>query len=287
MSRSMTAFAAQMAEINGLSISWEIRSVNHRYLDISLRLADSFKALEPEIRAMISTTLLRGKIDCTLQIKRDTAAIDCEVNHNTVKQMLSSIAEIENLLNNPKAFSALDILTLPGVLQEQGVDSHQLSDPVLKLLETALADLVEARQREGQKLNALVQQRCELLKAQVVLAKQRAPLVLQNLREKIQVRISEVSASPDSDRLEQELVYLAQKLDVDEELDRLDSHIEEGFNVVKQDGAIGRRLDFLMQEMNREANTLASKSADTKTTQIAVEMKVLIEQMREQVQNIE
>lgn len=288
MSRSMTAFASEKMDFNGYLISWEMRSVNHRYLDLSLRLPDSFRFLEPDIRSIISNALKRGKIDCSLQCKK-TECTDSgfNIDHGTVERLFSAIREIESSLEKPRPCSALEVLAWPGVIQEPQPDSANLTTSALKLLELTLKSLVETRVREGAKLAKLIEDRCALLSEQIGLARDRMPIILQNIRESIEARLREVACSPDSDRLEQEFVYLTQKLDVSEELDRLNSHIEEVKNVLKSHEPIGRRLDFLMQELNREANTLGSKSADSQTTQACVEMKVLIEQMREQVQNIE
>lgn len=288
MIRSMTAFANEKSEIDGWLISWEIRSVNHRFLDLSLRLPEGFRFLEPEIRASTAKILTRGKVEYTLLCKKnEMESTNLCINHRAIKQLLSSVDEIEGILTNPKAYSALEVLAWPGIVGESEPDGKQLSTHILKLLEVALQNLVSAREREGQQLAHLIKERCTLLKSQVLSARERVPVVLQSIREKILSRLAEISSSPDPDRLEQEMVYFAQKLDVDEELDRLDSHIDEIRKALKRQAPIGRRLDFLMQELNREANTLGSKSADTITTQISVEMKVLIEQMREQVQNIE
>lgn len=288
MIRSMTSFASEKAEIQDWLISWEIRSVNHRFLELSLRLPEGFRFLEPEIRASTASVVNRGKIDYTLVCrKQHNESEDLYVNHEVVDKLLAAIVEIEGALDNPRACSALDLLVLPGVLQEQKPDGEQLSPHILELLDITLKSLIKARAREGQNLAKLIKERCALLEIQIALARERIPIILCAIRKKTLSRLAEISSSPDSDRLEQEMVYFAQKLDVEEELDRLDSHIGEVRKVLKNQGAVGRRLDFLMQEMNREANTLGSKSADTITTQISVEMKVIIEQMREQVQNIE
>ena len=190
-------------------------------------------------------------------------------------------------MDNPQAFSALEVLNYPGVLQERQMDKQQLKAAIIDLVNQAIHDFLKVREREGEKLAQMIESRCQKMQHFVKAAKTRMPEVLKNLRKKIHDRILELVAEPDFDRLEQEMVFLTQKLDIEEELDRLETHITEVQRVLKQDGPIGRRLDFLMQEMNREANTLGSKSADKETTQISIELKVLIEQMREQVQNIE
>ncbi len=288
MIRSMTAFATEKSEIDSWSISWELRSVNHRFLDLSLRLPESFRFLEPKIRDATSLMLKRGKIDCTLQCaEKEVESTQLRVNDVALKQLLSLIQEVEDTGIDAKAYSALDVLTWPNILQEEKVDGELLADPILQILKVTLENLVNAREREGARLHSLIDERCTLLAKQVLAARQRIPIVIKNIREKMESRLAEISLSPNADRLEQEMVYHAQKTDIAEELDRLDSHIGEVRQVLAGQESIGRRLDFMMQEMNREANTLGSKSVDTTTTKISVEMKVLIEQMREQVQNIE
>lgn len=284
----MTAFANEKSEIDSWLISWELRSVNHRFLDLSLRLPEGFRFLEPKIRDLTAAALNRGKIDCTLICtKKEAESAQPQVNDAALKQLLSSIKEIEGTIIDSTTYSALDILAWPGILQEEKVDGEKLAAPILQMLKVTLENLVGTREREGARLSGSVQERCALLETQVLAARQRIPIVLKNIREKMVSRFAEISSSPNADRLEQEMVYYAQKSDIAEELDRLDSHIGEVRQVLESPDPIGRRLDFMMQEMNREANTLGSKSVDTTTTQISVEMKVLIEQMREQIQNIE
>lgn len=285
----MTAFAGAEREIVGWLFSWEVRSVNHRYLDISLRLPDAFRFLEPEVRGRIGAAIKRGRIDCCLSWKK-TAQGEAAINLNRalVSQLLAAAREVEALSTKPLApFDAFEVLQWPGALHEPETDREQLGLGVLELLGEALQKAVACRENEGRQLAALVEDRCLKIKEQAASARARLPLVLQAVRAKVVARLAEVSATPDNDRLEQEMVYLAQKLDVAEELDRLDTHVEEVLRSLKQKEPVGRRLDFLLQELNREANTLGSKSADVETTRASVEMKVLIEQMREQIQNIE
>ncbi len=288
MTRSMTAFANEKSEIGSWLISWELRSVNHRFLDLSLRLPEGFRFLEPKIRNLTSAVLNRGKIDCTLICtKKEAVSAQSRVNAAALSQLLSSLKEIEAAVVDSRAYSALEILAWSGILQEEKVDGEKLAAQILQILGATLENLVNTREREGARLSELIEERCALLETQVLAARQRIPMVLKNVREKMISRFAEISSSPNADRLEQEMVYYAQKSDIAEELDRLDSHIGEVRQVLESPDPIGRRLDFMMQELNREANTLGSKSVDTATTQISVEMKVLIEQMREQVQNIE
>ncbi|HEY8035107.1 MAG TPA: YicC/YloC family endoribonuclease [Methylobacter sp.] len=288
MIRSMTAFAGNEAEIGDLTISCELRSVNHRYCDISLRLPDRLRFVEADLRSAIAAKISRGKVECSLSYKKQAKnGQSFIINTDAVTALLTAASSIEQRILGPLSFSALDVLAFPGVQQEPDIDKEQLTSGIAALVDQTLAQLVEAREREGAQLKLLIEERCIKMQSFVVLAGKRMPEVLLLIRNKLKDRITELVAQPDFDRLEQELVLLAQKLDITEELDRLETHINEVLRVLKQKDPVGRRLDFLMQELNREANTLGSKSADKEMTQIAIELKVLIEQMREQVQNIE
>jgi uncharacterized protein (TIGR00255 family) len=289
MIRSMTAFASGEREIQGWLFTWEIRSVNHRYLDLSLRLPDVFRFLEPVARSRIGSLINRGRLDCTLSSKKSTeGGADIRVYRELVTKLLAATREVDDLSDRPLApFSALDVLKWPGALHEPEADREQLAAEILDLLMTVLKQVTAGRENEGRQLAILLEERCLKLREHVLAVRARMPEVMQSIRQKITARLAEVSANPDFDRLEQEMVYLAQKLDVEEELDRLDAHAEEVMRALRQKEPVGRRLDFLLQEMNREANTLGSKSADAETTKASIEMKVLIEQMREQTQNIE
>ncbi len=288
MIRSMTAFAGNEIEIGDLTISCELRSVNHRYCDISLRLPDRLRFAEAELRSAIAAKISRGKVECSLSYKKQAKnGQSFIINTDAVTTLLAAAADIEQQMQAPLSFSALDVLAFPGIQQEPDIDKEQLMAGIADLVEQTLAQLLEAREREGAQLKLLVEDRCTKMLSFVVLAGKRMPEVLLLIRNKLKDRITELAAEPDFDRLEQELVLLAQKLDITEELDRLETHINEVLRVLKQQDPVGRRLDFLMQELNREANTLGSKSADKEMTQIAIELKVLIEQMREQIQNIE
>jgi len=288
MMRSMTAFAGNETEIGDLTISCELRSVNHRYCDISLRLPDRLRFVEADLRSAIAAKISRGKVECSLSYKKQAKnGQSFVVNTDAVAALLAAASGIEQQMMGPLSFSALDVLAFPGVQQEPDVDKEQLALGIAALVDQTLTQLVQAREREGAQLKLLIEERCAKMLGFVVLATKRMPEVLLLIRNKLKDRITELVAEPDFDRLEQELVLLAQKLDISEELDRLETHINEVLRVLKQKDPVGRRLDFLMQELNREANTLGSKSADKEMTQIAIELKVLIEQMREQVQNIE
>ncbi len=288
MTLSMTAFARQELEKDWGTLTLELRSVNHRYLDISLRLPDDFRNLETKIREKISAKLARGKVDIGLRFSRsETTHGEIQIDKELVEQITNASREIDHILYNPNAVSSLDILRWPGVIKTPELDSDELTSALFELLELTLNDLIEGREREGEKLAVLIQQRCQSISEVIAAVKKRLPEVMKIWREKLVSRIKEASVEVDEARLEQELVILAHKTDVDEELDRLSTHITEVERVLKNDKPIGRRLDFLMQELNREANTLGSKSIDTETTKASVDLKVLIEQMREQIQNIE
>ena len=284
----MTAFAGNEVEIGDLTISCELRTVNHRYCDISLRLPDRLRFVEAELRTAVAAKISRGKVECSLSYKKQAKnGSNFAINADAVSALLAAANAIEEQMLAPLSFSALDILAFPGIQQEPDLDKEQLNLGLTTLVDQTLSQLLEAREREGAQLKLLIEERCAKMLAFVVAAGKRMPEVLLLIRTKLKDRIAELVAQPDFDRLEQELVLLAQKLDITEELDRLGTHITEVLRVLKQKDPVGRRLDFLMQELNREANTLGSKSADKEMTQIAIELKVLIEQMREQIQNVE
>lgn len=289
MIRSMTAFAGNDRAIENCVLAFEIRTVNHRFLDISLRLPESFRFLETDIRTRIGQSIKRGRVDCMLSCKiteEGEAAI--HLNQPLVVQLLAAARNIERLVAGGLApFSAFQVLQWPGALRQPETNREALGKEALALLDVTLEQLVTNREGEGRQLARLIQERCQGIRTQVLATRQRLPEVLQALRGKLINRLAEVAALPDNDRLEQEMVYLAQKLDVAEELDRLETHLTEVQRTLKQPEPIGRRLDFLLQELNREANTLGAKSADVETTRASVEIKVLIEQIREQIQNIE
>lgn len=288
MIKSMTAFAGNETEIGDLTISCELRSVNHRYCDITLRLPDRLRFIEADLRSAIAAKISRGKVECTLSYKKQAKnGQNYIINTDAVTTLLAATATIEQHMLGPLSFSALDVLAFPGIQQEPDIDKEQLNQSIAALVDETLAQLLDAREREGAQLKLLIEERSAKMLSFVALADQRMPEVLLLIRNKLKDRITELVAQPDFDRLEQELVLLAQKLDISEELDRLGTHIHEVLRVLNQKDPVGRRLDFLMQELNREANTLGSKSADKEMTKIAIELKVLIEQMREQIQNIE
>lgn len=288
MARSMTAFARQELAKDWGTLTLELRSVNHRYLDVSMRMPEDFRNLEPKIREKISAKLGRGKVDVGLKFTRtDATAGEITIDKDLIQQISKASREIDHILYNPEAVSSLDILRWPGVIKTPELDTDELSSALFELLDATLNDMLQGREREGEKLVTLIQQRCQSISEVIEVVKKRLPEIMQIWREKLLTRIKEASVEVDENRLEQELVIIAQKTDVDEELDRLVTHVAEVERVLKDKKPIGRRLDFLMQELNREANTLGSKSIDTETTKASVDLKVFIEQMREQIQNIE
>jgi uncharacterized protein (TIGR00255 family) len=289
MIKSMTAYACNEAEVSNLTINCEIRSVNHRYSDVSLKLPDVLRFLETDLRTLLGAQIKRGKIECNLSYKNPVkhGGQGLVVNHDALATLLAATEQVEAQMLTPLSFSALDVLAFSGILQEPSTDKNELQVGVTNLVKQTLTHLLVARAREGAQLKTLIEERCAKINTFVIEAKQRVPIAIQNTRDKLKNRITELVAQPDFDRLEQELVFLAQKLDVSEELDRLTTHIKEVMRVLHEEEPAGKRLDFLMQELNREANTLGSKSVDAQISHIAIELKVLIEQMREQVQNIE
>ncbi|RIZ70320.1 MAG: YicC family protein [Methylococcales bacterium] len=288
MIRSMTAYAGNEVSIGDITLNCELRSVNHRYCDITLKLPDHLRFIETDLRALLATKINRGKVECAISYKKQAKnGQSFNVNLEAVAALLAATDLIEQQMQASLSFSALDILAFPNITQEPSIDKLILNEEVTQLVKTTLAKFLEVREREGAQLKVLLAERCIKIQAFSVLAAKRMPDVLLLIRNKLKDKIDELQVQPDFDRLEQELVFVAQKLDITEELDRLDTHIIEVLRVLQEKEPVGRRLDFLMQELNREANTLSSKSTDKEMTAIAIELKVLIEQMREQIQNIE
>ena len=287
MPSSMTAFARHSIECHWGTAAWEIRSVNHRYLETGFRMPETVRDLEVTLRELTRKHLQRGKVDCTLQLNIAKQSGEVAINQPLAEQYIAASEQLARLMADPAKISPLDILRWPGVLSEPEIDREELKNTLLRLFEETLDQLVEGRRREGEKLGELVEKRLDGIAVQLATVRSRLPELLAAQRQKLVDRLQEVSTGLDQNRLEQELVLIAQRADVDEELDRLDTHLGEIRRVLQRQEPIGRRLDFLMQELNREANTLSSKSIATDTTNAAVELKVLIEQMREQIQNIE
>ena len=288
----MTAFARVQQSNEAGAITWELRSVNHRYLEPGLKLPDEFRPLEPEVRKLIAKYLTRGKVDLSLRYKIDTQQQgEIALNETIVRNLREVEQQVLNIVHEGSKLSVADILGWPGVISEAERDLSKMNVLAMTCLEAALEQMQESRESEGAALEAMIRSRCQQVSDIVAEVRKHRPAIVAALREKwesaLDEKLQQWRESANENRLEQELVMLAQKLDVDEELDRIDTHVAEVLNVLDRDEAVGRRLDFLMQELNREANTLGSKSQDSVTTQQAVDLKVLIEQMREQVQNIE
>ncbi len=288
MIASMTGFARRESTGPWGTLVCELRSVNHRFLEAGFRLPDELRAAEGELRTRLARQLRRGKVDCTLSYRRPAAAAGAlEVDVAALERLLAAVEVVTRSLREPASVNALDVLHWPGVLREDGAGGEQLLAVAYAVFGATLEDLVAARAREGTRLRELLEQRCTGLEALVAAVRVRLPEVHARVRVRLAERVAELGASVDRERLEQEVALLLQRLDVDEELERLTGHIAEVRRVIAGSEPAGRRLDFLMQELNREANTLSSKSQDLDTTRAAVDMKVLIEQMREQVQNAE
>jgi uncharacterized protein (TIGR00255 family) len=283
----MTAFARKEAQTEQGDFSWEIRSVNHRYLEAAIKIDESFRPLEMQIRKKINNQLGRGKVDAVLRYKAPKAQSSVEIDQQLAQAILAGYEQVATLATESAPVDAMRVLQWPGVIVSEGVDQDQLNQAILSTLEEALAELIQTRETEGAALEDMILKRCDEIEKISQAVRQRLPEILEQQRQRMIEKVQEFEVNLEPERLEQEMALLAQKTDVAEELDRLDNHIVEVRNVLKRNEPIGRRLDFLMQELNREANTLASKSIDTDTTRYSVDLKVLIEQMREQIQNIE
>ncbi|MCL4141067.1 UNVERIFIED_CONTAM: hypothetical protein GTU68_051381 [Idotea baltica] len=288
MLKSMTAFARVDENHPIGSFVWEVRSINHRYLEVGFRLPEELRSSEFDLRKQVQSLLSRGKVDCTFRLKTNSASdVNLSINETLLDRLLEQTQILRNKVPDIAAPNAIELLNWPGVTEQAQIDQTELTKTAKQLFDQAIKSLIENRKMEGDRMRELIAQRGDQLKQLVGTVRERRPDVLSAIRAKLMARVEDMKVDMDTNRFEQELVMIAQKLDVDEELDRLDSHLTELSDVLVSDKPVGRRLDFLMQELNREANTLSSKSADIVTTQAAVDMKVNIEQMREQVQNIE
>ena len=285
---SMTAFARCEQATDQGTLVWEIRSVNHRYLEASLRLPEAFRELEGPLRERLRKQLARGKVECTLRFHPATEqAQDITLNQPLLQALMRASEQISQQLSNPAAINPLELLAWPGVLDSNETDQAELLQTASHSFQQALDELKQQRSREGNELARLLEERLQAISDCVTRLRSMMPELLQAHRQKLIDRFQQAQLELDGTRIEQELVLLAQKIDVAEELDRLDTHVNETRRVLAGKQAMGRRLDFLMQEFNREANTLGSKAIDSRSTQAAVDLKVFIEQMREQIQNIE
>jgi uncharacterized protein (TIGR00255 family) len=288
MIASMPGFARR--ETSGIwgTLVCELRSVNHRFLEAGFRLPDELRSAEGELRARLTRQLRRGKVDCTLSYRRPQGAGgSLEIDHAALERLLAAVQSVARSMPAPAALSPFDVLRWPGVVREEAASGEELLGAAYAVFGETLAELIATRAREGERLRELLEQRCTALASLLSGVRARLPEVQARARTRLKERVAELAANAEPERLEQELALLLQRLDIDEELERLEGHIAEVRRVIAGNEPAGRRLDFLMQELNREANTLSSKSQDLETTRSAVDMKVLIEQMREQVQNAE
>ena len=284
----MTAFARTETQCDQGGIQWEIRSVNHRYLDVQLRLPEEFRRLDPKIRERVGANLRRGKVDCTLRVLPTAGQTSgLSVDDELAARVAQAAQAVAAFLPAPAPVSPVDILRWPGVVQAPTPDLEQIERAVLDGLESALSDLAGMREREGARMEAVIRDRLGDLESEVHRVRELLPAIVTGFAERMRARLGEVDATLDEGRVEQELALIAQRMDVAEELDRLEAHVDEIRATVGKPEPAGRRLDFLMQELNREANTLGSKSAAVATSRASVDLKVFIEQMREQIQNVE
>ena len=285
---SMTGFASSSTELPGVSLAVELRSVNHRYLDVTIKLPEELRMLEPSVRERVAASQRRGKVECRASLARTVGSSgSIAINTDRVQQLAGAAAAVARAVPETPPLTAADILRWPGVMVDATISQEALAEQVDTLVQQALAELTAARAREGSKLRAVLDARCVDIDAQVARVAPRIPALHAAYLEKLGARLREAGLEPNEDRLKQELSLFATKIDVAEEVARLTTHVAEMRRVLAQGGTVGKRLDFLAQELHREANTLGSKSVDAELSQVSLELKVLIEQMREQVQNLE
>ena len=284
---SMTAFARHEIKKDWGDAVWEIRSVNQRYLENFFRLPEQFRGLENSLREKLRQNLTRGKIECSLRVdNKKVAATELNLNQDLANQVIQSLKWMKTQAGEGE-INLTDVLRYPGVVETPEQDLDVISQDLLAAFDTLLQEFIAMRGREGEKLQTIIQQRLDAISVETNKVRSKMPEVLQWQRDRLLQRFEEIKISPDPIRLEQEMILLAQRVDVAEELDRLQMHVKETTSILKKGGAVGRKLDFMMQELNRESNTLASKSINAEVTASAIELKVLIEQMREQIQNLE
>jgi uncharacterized protein (TIGR00255 family) len=284
---SMTGYAVAARELESAVLNVELRSVNHRYLDIQFRLPDELRAIEPALRETLAARLNRGKVECRISYAPILARKGGQLDQELLAQLLALNGRVRAALPAARDLSAADILRWPGILGADTLDLEQLRTVCRELLDQVLEEFTLTRAREGEKLKMMLLERAAAVETRVTEVAPRMPLVIAGFQEKLASRLKEALSAADEDRIRQEVALFANKIDVDEELTRLTTHIAELRRILDKGGAVGKRLDFLMQELNREANTLGSKAADIAITQVSMELKLLIEQMREQIQNIE
>ncbi len=285
---SMTGYAAQERSTSNGVLQVELRAVNHRYLELQLKLDDNCRAFEAQARELLNAKLGRGKVDCRINLAQDIAANAVQtLNHNVLQQIAESVKTVAQYFPNAQAVNMLDVLRMPGVVASNALNAEALEADLKSVLINTIDDLIAARAREGTKLKAMILERLAEIEKLVAKVKPMLPVLTKTYQDKLLAKLNEAHQTNDDERIRQEILLYAQRIDVDEELSRLDAHISEVKRILSAAGLVGKRLDFLMQEMNREANTLGSKSVAIETTQISMALKVLIEQMREQIQNIE
>jgi uncharacterized protein (TIGR00255 family) len=288
MINSMTGYASQERSTANGVLQIELRSVNQRYLELQLKLDECFRAFEPQVRDMLKAKLGRGKVECRVSLaKSATAEFDMQLNHAILQKIADSVKAASTFFPETQPINLLELLQMPGVLATEVLDANVLDQELVALLNLAIADLIAARAREGEKLKAMIVERLTEIESLVLEVKPMLPGMVKAYQDKLLTKLNEVQQGNDEERIRQEIVLFTQRIDVDEELSRLDSHVHEVKRILTIGGLVGKKLDFLMQEMNREANTLGSKSVSIETTQISMQLKVLIEQMREQIQNLE
>ena len=284
---SMTGYAVAARELEHAVLNLELRSVNHRYLDIQFRLPDELRAIEPALRETLAARLNRGKVECRISYTPTPGRKGNELDETLLAQLVTLNARVRAALPQVRELTVADVLRWPGMLGSDTLDIDALRAVCRELLESVLQEFTVTRAREGEKLKAMLLERATAVGARIAEVAPRMPQIIAGFQEKLASRLKEALANADEDRIRQEVALFANKIDVDEELTRLATHLTELRRILDQGGAVGKRLDFLMQELNREANTLGSKAADISVTQVAMELKLLIEQMREQIQNIE
>lgn len=288
MIRSMTAYARKEVNQTWGNASWEIRSVNQRYLETYIRLPEQLRSLEPIVRERLRQRLTRGKIECNLRFELEPSAQQQALSLNkSLAQQILSAADWVQSEHKTSEINPIDVLRWPGVISAKEQDLDTISQEILALLDAAIDEFIIVREREGKALEELIVQRLQGVSTEVDNIRKWMPEILVWQKDKLNSKLAEANIELDNGRLEQEMLLLAQRVDVAEELDRLSTHVKETYSILKKNEAVGRRLDFMMQEFNRESNTIASKSINADVTNSAIELKVLIEQMREQIQNIE
>ena len=284
---SMTGYASHERNTNNGVLQVELRSVNQRYLELQLKLEDTLRAQEPQVRELLKQKLGRGKVECRINLAQVNTAEAIELNHSVLQNIAASVKAASDYFPATQAVNVLDVLRMPGVMVVPVFDAEALTQDVMTALDVALETLIAARGREGEKLKSMILARLAEIESLIFTVKPMLPTMVKAHQDKLLAKLQEAQLSHDEERIRQEIVLYTQRIDVDEELSRLDSHVHEVKRLLIAGGMVGKQLDFLMQEMNREANTLGSKSVTIETTQIAMQLKVLIEQMREQIQNIE